>query len=160
MRPTSGTSVGLGLILGGAFGWVGQWLLVATGNPALVPPLTWGGALAALGAIAMALAWPIRKRVKKPALEPPIDPFYATRVVLLAKAGAIAGSALTGIALGFLVFVLSRPVMSSSALWPTIVALVGALVLTVGALLAERWCAIPPDSPEHALDEVPEGEIP
>jgi hypothetical protein len=91
--------------------------------------------------------------------KPPVDPFYATRVVLLAKAGSLAGSALTGVGIGFLIFFASRPVVSSDALWPSIVAVVGALVLIVSALIVERWCTLPPDSPESGDDAVPEGEM-
>jgi hypothetical protein len=49
-------------------------------------------------------------------------------------------------------------VVSSDALWPSIVAVVGALVLSVSALIVERWCTLPPDSPESGGDAVPEGE--
>lgn len=159
MRHTSATALVMGVMIGGVLGWAGQWLLVGSGNPALVPPPTWTVALVALGGSALALAWPIRAQVRAHRRKPPIDPFYATRVVLLAKAGAIAGAALAGIASGFLVFLGSRPVVSVDTLWPTIFALGGALVLAVSALVAERWCTLPPDSPEGATDSLPEGEM-
>jgi hypothetical protein len=89
----------------------------------------------------------------------PVDPFYATRVVLLAKAGALAGSAFSGMGVGFAVFFASRPVVLAETLVPTIIAIVGAVVLTVGALIAERWCTLPPDSPDGGADAVPGGEL-
>jgi len=159
MRHTSGSALLIGTLIGGVLGWAGQWLLVVSGNPALVPPVTWGAALGALGAVLLALAWPIRSHVRGVDRKPPVDPFYATRVVLLAKAGSLAGSALTGVGIGFLIFFASRPVVSSDALWPSIVAVVGALVLSVSALIVERWCTLPPDSPESGGDAVPEGEM-
>lgn len=159
MKHTSATALLIGVVIGGVLGWAGQWLLVVTGNPALIPPITWGVALVVMGACALALTWPIRSQVRAHRTKPPVDPFYATRVVLLAKAGALAGSALTGIALGFLVFLGSRPVVSGEVLWPTIFASGGAVVLAVSSLIAERWCTLPPDSPEGAADSVPEGEM-
>ena len=56
-------------------------------------------------------------------------------------------------------FFASRPVVLSETLIPAIVAIVGALVLMVGALIAERWCTLPPDSPEGGANMVPEGEL-
>ncbi|MCF8548395.1 MAG: DUF3180 domain-containing protein [Pontimonas sp.] len=159
MSHTSGITLLIGAVIGGVLGWAGQWLLVASGNPALLPPATWGVALAAVGAILLALAWPIRTQVRSEKTKPPVDPFYATRVVLLAKAGAVAGSALSGVGGGVAVFFASRPVVLSETLIPAIVAIVGALVLMVGALIAERWCTLPPDSPEGGANMVPEGEL-
>jgi hypothetical protein len=159
MSHTSGSALLIGILIGGVLGWAGQWLLVVLGNPALVPPVTWGAALGALGPVLLALAWPIRSHVRGENRKPPVDPFYATRVVVLAKAGSLAGSALTGVGVGFLVFFATRPVVSSDALWPSIVAVAGALVLGVSALIVERWCTLPPDSSEGAGDAVPEGEM-
>lgn len=159
MSHTSAIALLIGGLIGGVLGWAGEWLLVTSGTPALIPPYTWGAALAALGAILLALAWPIRSQVRADRSKPPVDPFYATRVVLLAKAGALAGSALSGMGVGFAVFFASRPVLLAETLVPTIVAIVGAVVLTVGALIAERWCTLPPDSPDGGADVVPEGEL-
>ncbi|MGA0847639.1 MAG: DUF3180 domain-containing protein [Pontimonas sp.] len=158
MTQTTPIALLMGAVIGGVVGWAGQWILVVTGNPALTPPITWGVALAALGALTLALAWPIRSHVRAEKSRGPLDPFYATRVVLLAKAGALAGSALAGVGLGFLVFFASRPVISSPALWQAVAALAGAIVLAVAALIAERWCTLPPDSSENGGDAVPEGE--
>ena len=159
MRHTSGSALLIGALIGGVLGWAGQWLLVISGNPALVPPVTWGAALGALGAVLLALAWPIRAHVRGVNKKPPVDPFYATRVVLLAKAGSLAGLALGGLGIGFLIFFASRPVVSSDAVWPSIVAVVGAVVLSMSALIVERWCTLPPDAHESGGDAAPEGEI-
>ena len=88
MRHTSGLALTIAAVLGGVLGWALQGLLVFSGNPALTPPLTWGVALGALGALILALAWPIRSQVRGETKKPPVDPFYATRVVLLAQAGS------------------------------------------------------------------------
>jgi hypothetical protein len=159
MSHTSAIALLIGGVIGGVVGWAGEWLLVASGIPALIPPYTWGAALAALGAILLALAWPIRTQVRAERVKTLVDPFYATRVVLLAKAGALAGSALGGMGVGFVLFFANRPVVLAETLVPTIVAIVGAVVLTVGALIAERWCTLPPDSPDGGPDIVPGGEL-
>ncbi len=158
MTHTSSTTLVMAALIGGVLGWAGQWALVSSGNPALIPPLTWGVAVAALGAVILALAWPIRTQVRAQVRTLPVDPFYATRVVLLAQAGAIAGSTLTGVALGCVVFFLGRPVLSSEGLWLSGLAVVGAIVLGVCALIAERWCTLPPDSSDPGAVGVPEGE--
>ena len=159
MSHTSAIALLIGGVIGGVFGWAGQWLLVTSGIPALIPPYTWGAALAALGAILLALAWPIRSQVRTDRATTPVDPFYATRVVLLAKAGALAGSALSGMGVGFVLFFASRPVVLAETLVPTLVAIVGAVVLMVGALIAERWCTLPPDSSDGGADIVSGGEL-
>ena len=64
MTQTTPIALLMGAVIGGVVGWAGQWILVATGNPALTPPMTCGVALAALGALTLALAWPIRSHVR------------------------------------------------------------------------------------------------
>jgi hypothetical protein len=135
---------------------VGQWAATRLGENALIPPITWGVTLFLLGAIVISLAWPVRESVTRPVKTSLIDPLYATRVLLLAKASAVSGSGLAGGALGLGGFFLSRPVVSASALWAVGFALLGALVLMAGALLAERWCAYPPDDTgDNALEGEP-----
>lgn len=159
MRHTSGLALTIAAVLGGVLGWALQGLLVLSGNPALTPPLTWGVALGAVGALILALAWPIRSQVRGDTKKPPVDPFYATRVVLLAKAASLAGSALCGMGVGFVVYLVSRPVVTADILWPSVLAFAGALVLGVSGLIAERWCTLPPDSSEGGAHGVPEGEV-
>jgi hypothetical protein len=159
MRHTSGLALTIAAVLGGVLGWALQGLLVFSGNPALTPPLTWGVALGALGALILALAWPIRSQVRGETKKPPVDPFYATRVVLLAQAGSLAGSALCGVGVGFVIYLISRPVVTADILWPSALACAGALVLGVSGLIAERWCTLPPDSSEGGAHGVPEGEV-
>lgn len=159
MTHTSSTTLIMAALMGGVLGWAGQWALVSSGNPALIPPVTWGVAVATLGAVILALAWPIRVQVRAQVRISPVDPFYATRVVLLAQAGAVGGAALAGVALGCVVFFLGRPVLSGEGLWLSALAVVGAIVLAVCALIAERWCTLPPDSSDPGTGGVPEGEV-
>jgi hypothetical protein len=158
MKPTSL----LGVLGAGVIGAIALWaigrLVIASGQPAIVPPLTWSVALAVLGLVIVGLAWPIRRRLSSPSSQAPVDPFYATRVVLLAKSSALAGATFAGGAGGLLLVFLQRPVAAGIPLWLTVAAIAGAIVLTVGGVVAERWCTLPPDSPDDESVASPQGE--
>ena len=143
---------------GGALLWAAQLLLTRVGEPAFVPPLSAGVALALVGIIVATMAWPIRQLVRGEKKSEPIDPLYATRVLLLAKASALAGSGVFGATVGVMVFYLTRPVLPLGALWLSLAMCGGALVLTAGGLVAERWCTLPPDSSDPAGNAALEGE--
>jgi hypothetical protein len=134
---------------GGALGWLLEMILVAAGSRAVVPPLTLPVTLVALAAVALALAWPIRQSVRGK-VRRRVDPFQATRVVVLAKASSLSGSLLAGVGFGILAFLASRPVVASTdSLWLAAAAGVSALVLMAAGLVAELWCTIPPDDPKN-----------
>ncbi len=119
-------------------------LLAMRGVAVLVPPVSLAVALVLIGVVVLALAWPVRRAAKG---ERRIDPFYALRAVVLAKASALAGALLAGGAAGILLYLLTRavvPLGSTLAAGGTVVA---AVLLVVAALVAEHWCALPPDDP-------------
>jgi hypothetical protein len=160
MTTTRASSlVGL-FIIGALVLYFGELVLVRLGEPQFTPPVTLGVALFFMGLIIPSMAWPIRSLTKqrdpsKP--KEPINPFYATRVLLLAKAGALTGALLSGSAAGIVVFILSRTVIALGPLILTVVATLGGVALVVGALIAERWCQIPPQSGDDAA--VAEGDL-
>jgi hypothetical protein len=132
-------------ILGGAAGWFLEVARVASGAPIIVPPYTLAVALGLIGVIIVLYAIPVWRVVSGTAKKP-VDPFYATRVVLLAKASSITGALLGGVAGGIVVFLLSRSVIAavgsvSMAAFTTL----GAAVLLAGGLIAEKMCTLPPD---------------
>jgi hypothetical protein len=142
----------LNLALLGAFGAVGAWFaqtaLVASGRPATIPPLTLAFALVAIAVIIVAMALPVR-RVTRRVAGARIDPFYATRVVTLAKASSLGGALLGGAGLGILAFLLTRSVVPGlGSITAAIAAAVGALVLLIAGLVAEHMCTLPPDDDE------------
>ena len=158
MKPTSWVSlVSLGLA-GGVLLWGTQWVLVSTGQPALVPPATGSAVMVMIAAVLLVLAWPIRARQKDPTRHRPVDPFYATRVVLLAKASALAGAFGWGAALGVFIFLVTRPVFSQAGLWLSANAVLSTILLLVAAMVAEKWCTLPPDTDDHDVFGVSEGE--
>jgi uncharacterized membrane protein YidH (DUF202 family) len=117
--------------------------------PALSPAL--GLTLIGIGIALVIMATPVRRHVKGTATRR-VDPLYATRVVVLAKASSIVGSLLGAFSLGLLVYLLTRSVVAGlGSTVPCAVAFGGGLVLTVCALVAERMCIAPPqdDDDEH-----------
>ena len=146
------TLVGL-FLLGVAVLFVTEATLVGIGEPQFIPPITLGVALVFIGFILLVLAWPIRKITHhKPehSAPQPINPFYATRVVLLAKAGALTGALLSGSGIGIVVFVATRTVLTVGPLFLALATAVGGVLLMAGGLLAEKWCQIPPQSGDEA----------
>lgn len=73
-----------------------------------------------------------------------IDPFYAMRVVVLAKATSIAGALFLGASLGLIFSQLSQPVVPDS-IWRNAAALLESILLIVVALVIERACKLPDD---------------
>ena len=138
-----------------------ETVLVRLGEPQFTPPITLGVALAFIGVILPVLAWPIRQSTRVTDGAPraaTVNPFYATRVLLLAKAGALTGSILAGAGAGVLLFVTTRAVIPPTPVVLAVVTVVGGLVLTGGSLLAERWCQIPPPANDTSPPGVTEGE--
>lgn len=80
-----------------------------------------------------------------------IDPFYAMRVVVLAKATAIAGAIFLGASLSLVFTQWSQPVVADS-IWRNVVALVESVLLIVVALIIERACKLPDDGENAAKD--------
>ncbi len=134
-------------VIGGVLLWVTEVVLVSTGRIALVPPITIGVVLALIGIIAVILALPVR-RVARREPNARVDPFYATRVVAIAKASSLIGALLGGGALGIALFLVTRAVTAGSSLVMALASLGGAVVLVVGGLVAERMCTITPDDDE------------
>ena len=156
MRFTSISTLVIFALAGTLIAGAGQWLLTRLGEAAIVPPPTWSATLVVIGGAVVSLAWPVRRSVRS-STTVELDPMYATRVLLLAKASALVGSALFGAALGLGLFFLTRPVIADDALWWVGAALVSALVLGVGGIVAERWCAYPPGGKDSS-EAAPEGE--
>lgn len=125
-------------------------VLAMRGLAVLVPPVSLAVALALIAVALVALAWPVRQAAKG---ERRIDPFYATRVVVLAKASALAGALLAGAIAGIVIYLLSRVVVPLGSTLTAGATLVAAVALVAAALVAEHWCSLPPDEPTVELTE-------
>lgn len=137
--------------VGGAFLETG---LTAAGRPIIIPPVTLAIALAAIGGIVIALAVPILRLTRGKA-NAPVDAYYATRVLVLAKASALTGAILTGFGIGITFYLLSRSIVAQGSVGMAIITVIGAGVLLAGGLIAEQMCAVPPrdddDDDGHAI---------
>lgn len=71
-----------------------------------------------------------------------VDPFYAVRVLLLAKATTIAGSLFAGWHLGAVAVQGSQPVIADS-IWMNVAGLAGSVLMAIAGLITERICKIP-----------------
>lgn len=154
-RTTAGTVVllvGIGLVVGSLL----ELVLSATGQPIIVPPLTFALTLGVVGLLVIALAWPVRRSTRNPDA-PAIDPFYATRVLVFAKASALTGALLLGAGIGALVFLLTRPIIGVGSVAIVAASVGGAIVLLTGGLVGEYFCrANPPDDdPDEAEPAAP-----
>lgn len=133
----------VGLVVGA----LAELALSASGNPIVVPPLTFALTLGVVGVLVVALAWPVRRATK--AEKGRVDPFYATRVLVFAKASALTGALLLGAALGALLFLVTRPIIGVGSVAIVGASVLGAVVLLVGGLVGEHFCrANPPDDDE------------
>jgi hypothetical protein len=135
-------------VLGAAAAWLLEIALIATGQTIVMPPVTFAIVLGLVGIVVLALAIPVRRAVRSRE-HSRIDPFYATRVVVLAKSSSIAGSLLSGAGLSILAFLLTRSVVPGiGSILMAVATAGGALILLVGGLVAEFMCTIPPEDSE------------
>jgi hypothetical protein len=159
MKPTSA----LPLVLSAVGTAVGSGLLglfrLSHGQSVPVSPLNILLTLPAIAVVLLALAYPIY-RYRKQLMEwassssatgnksssghrpKRLDPFYAVRVLLLAKASSLAGSIFAGWHIGLVVLQLTTPVISLKV-WSNISGLVGSIITIVVGLIVERLCRIP-----------------
>jgi hypothetical protein len=142
---------GLGVVVG----WFAELMLVGSGRPSLDLPITLGVALGLIGVLVVLAALPVFRVVRRVA-GASVDPFYATRIVLLAKASSLTGAILSGFTGAVLVYLLSRPAIAADGkVGMAVVALVGAGLLLAGGLVAERMCVLPPsDDDTPGLDKI------
>lgn len=145
MKPTKASPLVALAAIGVIAGWFVEVMLVGSGRPSLVPPITLGVALALIGVLVVLGALPVF-RVARGVAGARVDPFYATRILLLAKASSLTGAILTGVAIGILVFLLTRSVVAAAGpIGMAIATLVGAALLLAGGLAAEKMCTLPPE---------------
>lgn len=79
-----------------------------------------------------------------------LNPFYAVRLVLLAKSIAISGAIFSGWHLGVVWLQLTQPIVPSSTIQNAF-GLLGAVVMTVSALIVERICKITDYLPDPSV---------
>jgi hypothetical protein len=153
MKTTRATTLLTLAVVGGVIAYLLELLVQAWGSTLIIAPLSLSLTLIALALAVVGAAIPVRRSVtgKRKA---PIDPFFALRVAVFAKASSRTGALLLGAAVGVLIFLFGRPILPAftmSAL--TIAQLIGAALLVAGGLVAEFLCKLPPQDPQDPLEE-------
>jgi hypothetical protein len=132
-------------VIGAIVGWLLEVVLIAVGQPIAVPPVTLTFAMTIIGILVVVLAFPVRRAVRDRANHQ-VDPFYATRVLVLSKASSITGSLVGGAGIAIVTYLLTRAVVAGvGSIFTASGATVGAVILVVGGLVAEYMCSIPPE---------------
>ena len=149
MRRTGAGILIVAVAIGVAAGFLLDQALTAAGRATFTPSVTLPIFLVLLGAIVVALALPIR-RATRGTLAAPVNPFWALRIAMLAKASSIVGSAFTGFGAGLALFLVTRPVTPSVGSWGAVIATIvcGALLVAAG-LVAEHLCTIRRDDDDE-----------
>lgn len=145
-------------------------IMVSAGAQVPVSQLSLILTLVSIGVVVLVLAVPmIRYRralaaalVAKNQIQPKrVDPFYAYRLLLLAKATAISGTLFLGWHFGVLAFQLASPVVAAALLPQSIGGCIASLFMTVAGLIVERICKLPDseraDAPKGAAPSGKEG---
>lgn len=82
-----------------------------------------------------------------------LDPFYAVRVLILAKSTAVASAVVGGFQLGLVLLQLTTPVVASTVWW-NVSGVIGAVLALIAALVVERACKIPDGGIDGGTDGV------
>jgi hypothetical protein len=160
MKPTKTSSV-IAVIFGlSVLSFLTVRLMVSNGMAIPTSPTNLLIALAFIAVVLLALSIPIWRykaaltEYKTGTRPKRVDPFYAVRVVLLAKASALTGAGFVGWHIGALVAQLSLPVSFTAALLQNSFGLVASLVLTVAATISEQICRLPEDPGNDKTDQM------
>ena len=153
MKPTKIITL-LGWVVPGATaGYLFARVATSNGGQIPVAPINLILTLAAISIILLGFAVPmlryrraLTEQLKNPAAARPkrLNPFYAVRLLLLAKASAIYGSLFAGWQAGVIWLQLTSPVTTDS-IWQNAGALLAAIILVAIGLIVERICRIKDD---------------
>jgi hypothetical protein len=160
MKPTKTSSV-IAVIFGlSVVSFLTVRLMVSNGMAIPTSPTNLLLALAFIAVVLLVLSIPIWRykaaltQYKTGTRPKRVDPFYAVRVVLLAKASALTGAGFVGWHIGALVAQLSLPVSFTAALLQNSFGLVASLVLMAAAIISEQICRLPEDPGNDKTDQM------
>ncbi|MDE2386806.1 MAG: DUF3180 domain-containing protein [Actinomycetales bacterium] len=161
MKPTRILTLALNAVGAAVVAFIVVRLMVGAGFAIPVSGVNLLLTMPAIGIIDLALVWPIlrykkaladylmgvtKRRPKRP------EPFYAVRVMLISKASAIAGAWFLGWHIGVVAVQLTTNEVTD-AVWLESFGALGALLLVVAALVAERGCRLPDDGDDSVAAE-------
>lgn len=150
MKPTKLINLVAWLVPATTAGYLLPQIVVNQGGSIPISPLNIIITLPLIGIILVLMALPIFKyrkallaRAKDAAAARPLplNPFYAVRILLLAKAISISGAIFSGWHMGVVWLQLSSPIIPSSTL-QNLIALIGAIIMTICAVIVERVCRV------------------
>ena len=149
MKRTKAGTIVAAVAIGVFLGFAIDQVLTVTGRPTFTPSFLLPILLVLLGLALVAFALPIR-RATAGTDQARVDPFRAVRIAMLAKASALVGAVVAGVAGGLLAFLLTRPVAPSlGSTGAVVAAIVGGLVLVAASLVAEHLCTIRKDDDDE-----------
>jgi hypothetical protein len=147
---TSSLHLTLLAAVGAATGWLLEILLTASGRPIVIPSISLAVSLLGIAIVVVVLAVPIY-RSSRGLRRNRVNPFYALRVVVLAKASSFSGALLGGAAGAIAFYLLGRTVSPGvGSITSSFVVLGAAIGLLVAGLVAEHLCTIPPDDDDSS----------
>jgi hypothetical protein len=150
LKPISPLIITLWVIASAVIGFgYSQWA-VNNGLEVPISAQTLALSIALIAIILLAMVTPIwkykRNLSKTEAVKSiPVNPFYAVRVLLLAKASAITAAMFIGWHGGVLIKQLTAPVVVADAMSSNITVLIVSVLLLVEAFLIEQICKLPKD---------------
>lgn len=145
MKPARVSSAVLTALLTAALAWFALDLWTRQGGRLL--PLPWFAAvaIAIVAAVVLVLGWEVRRSVRGQR-STPLDPLFAARVVVLAKAAVFGGAVLAGWYAAQALVVLSNVSgLRRDRLVVAGVTALAAVLLAVAGFIAQRWCRLPDD---------------
>jgi len=144
-------------VVGAALGWLLEFGLVVGGRSMVIPPFTFAAVLLVIAIAVVAVAVPVRRVAKgrddRDGFPAKVDPFYATRVLALAKSAILVGALLAGGTLAVLVYFFSRPVVNDQSILPAILGFLASAAVLAAGILAEEMCRIPPKDTDEGPDD-------
>lgn len=141
-RSTPGPLILL-VVIGVVVGFLLQVGLAAANMPKLRPEFSLAITLLLIGVAVIALAVPVRRATRGNPVHR-VDPFYATKVVVLAKAAGLCGALVAGIGLGLVVEIALRAGGPGVDAYLRVLSVLGGgFGLLVGGLVAEYLCTVP-----------------
>lgn len=151
MTPTSRRSLVLVAAVVGVVAWSALRLVETSGGLPLPLPWTALAGMLVLVAAVVAAGWPVRRWTRGDRTRR-LDALQAARTLVLARAAAYAGAALTGFyaAQGLLALPDVDVEPRRERLVMAVLAIVCALLMVVAGLVVEHWCRTPVDEDDDS----------
>lgn len=158
MKPTKILTLVGWLIPSATAGYLVAKLVSANGGQVPVTPINLILTLVAISIILVGFALPmvryrraLAEQLKSATAPRPkrLNPFYAFRLVILAKATAIAGSLFSGWQIG-VIWMQFSSLVTPESIWQNGFALLASIAMVVIALIVERICRIKDDGSEQS----------